>query len=103
VHPRVLFKLISPLHCSKAHPLPCGSLQGLHKKKQSCLLLSTPETPDRGRKKQLHFQLVIDSGAFLLVLGICVMDAHLEFIQGSHTSHSCSYSSSLCMIPWLIN
>lgn len=40
---------------------------------------------DLGRKKLLYFQLDIDSVVFSLVLGICVMDAHLEFIQGAHT------------------
>lgn len=38
-----------------------------------------------GRKKQLYFQLDMDSVAVSVVLGVCVMDVHLEFIQGTHT------------------
>lgn len=38
-----------------------------------------------GRKKQLYFQLDIDSVAVSEVLGVGAMDVHLEFIQGTHT------------------
>ena len=38
-----------------------------------------------GRKKQLYFQLDIDSVAVSVVLGVCAMDVHLEFIRGTHT------------------
>lgn len=44
-----------------------------------------PRLTGLGRKKQLYLQLDIDSGAVSAVLGVCAMDVHLEFIQGTHT------------------